>query len=72
MGPVLLQEETGEPEENLRGLVETNWTTFFSHVTKVTSVDHCMEPESNPGYSGERHVHYHCAISTRMYSYALN
>ena len=23
-----------------------------------------MEPESNPGHSGERHVHYDCATST--------
>ena len=35
MGPVLLQEETGVPGENLRCLVESNWTTLFSHVTKV-------------------------------------
>ena len=34
MGPVLLQ-ETGVPGENLQCLVETNWVTCFSHVTKV-------------------------------------
>ena len=33
---VLLQEETGVSGENLRCLVESNWTTLFSHVTKVT------------------------------------
>ena len=36
MGPVLLQEETGLSGENLRCLVESNWTTIFSHVTTVT------------------------------------
>ena len=38
MGPVLLQEETGVPGENLPCLVELNWTIFFSHVTKVTLI----------------------------------
>ena len=37
MGPVLLQEETGVSGENLRCLVELNWATLFSHVTKVTA-----------------------------------
>ena len=36
MCPVLLQKETGVPGENLRRLVESNWITVFSHVTKVT------------------------------------
>ena len=36
--PVLVQEKTGVPGENLRCLVETNWTTLFSHVTKVTLI----------------------------------
>ena len=35
MGPVLLQEETGVPGENLRSSVRSNWTTLLSHVTKV-------------------------------------
>ena len=38
MGLVLLQEGTGVPGENLLCLEETNWTTFFSHVTEVTLV----------------------------------
>ena len=38
MGPVLIQEETGVPGENLRRLVESNWTALFSHVTKVTLI----------------------------------
>ena len=38
MGPVLPQEETGVPEENLWGLVQSNWISFLSNVTKVTSV----------------------------------
>ena len=37
MGPVLVQEETGVPGENLRCLVKSNWTTLFSHLTKVTN-----------------------------------
>ena len=36
MGPVLLQEETGVPGENLRRLVDSNRTVLFSYVTKVT------------------------------------
>ena len=35
MGSVILQEETGVPRENLRCLVESNWTTLFSHGAKV-------------------------------------
>ena len=35
MGPVLLQEETGVPGENLRFLEESNWTTLSSQVTNV-------------------------------------
>ena len=42
MAPVLLQEETGVPGENLRCLVETNWTTLFSHVTKVILISHLV------------------------------
>ena len=38
VGPVLLQEETGVRRANLRCLVESNWTTLFSHVTKVTLI----------------------------------
>ena len=38
MGPVLLQEETGVPGGNLRCLVETNWTTLFSRVAKITLI----------------------------------
>ena len=37
MGSVLLQEETGVPGENVWCLVESNWTTLFSHVTKITA-----------------------------------
>ena len=36
MSPVLLQEETGVPGENLRCFVESKWTTLFSRVTKIT------------------------------------
>ena len=32
MGPMLLQEETRLPGENLQCLVESNWTTFVSHL----------------------------------------
>ena len=38
VGPALLQEETGVPGENLRCLARSNWTTQFSHVTKLTLV----------------------------------
>ena len=38
MGPVLLQEETRVSGENLRCLVESNWTTLFSHETNVTLI----------------------------------
>ena len=37
MGPVLIQEETGVSGENLRCLIEWNWTIIFSHMTKVIS-----------------------------------
>ena len=33
MGLALLQEETRINEENLRYLAESNWTTFFSHIS---------------------------------------
>ena len=39
MGPVLLEEGNGVPGENLRCLVESNLTTPFSHVTKVTLIE---------------------------------
>ena len=29
VGPVLLQEETGDPGKNLRSSVEFNWTSLF-------------------------------------------
>ena len=38
MGPVLLQEETGIRGENMRCLVESNWTTLLSHVAKVSLI----------------------------------
>ena len=38
MVPVLLQEETGVPGENLQWLVESNWTTLFSHVARETLI----------------------------------
>ena len=41
MDSLLLQEETGVPGvpgENLRCLVESNWTTFLTHMTKVTLI----------------------------------
>ena len=64
MGPVLLQDETGIPGENLRYLVKSHWTTFFSHVTKVTLMRKLHGAGIEPSHSGERHEHYHCATSS--------
>ena len=45
MGPVWLLEETGVLEENLRCLVESNWTSLFSHMTKLLlTVDKSTKP----------------------------
>ena len=38
MGPVLLREETGVLGENLRCMVESNCSTLFSHMTKITLI----------------------------------
>ena len=57
MGAVLIQVEFAIPRKHLRRIVVSIWITLFSQVTKVTIVGNCMEPESNPRYSDERHVH---------------
>ena len=38
MGSLLLLKETRVPRQNLQRLVNSNWTTVFSHVTKVTLI----------------------------------
>ena len=48
MGPMLPQKETGVPEENLRCLVESKWTTQFSHVTMVNLIRKLHGTENRP------------------------
>ena len=64
MGPVLLQDEIEKPRENMRCTVQSNWTTMFSRVTKVTIISELLEAGINPSHTGGKHVHYHWAIST--------
>ena len=56
MGPVLLQEETGVPGENLRRLVESNWTTLLTCDKDKLKSDNYTELESNPSQSSQARV----------------
>ena len=63
LGLVLLLEETEVPGGNRStrrkpaSLVQSIWTTLFSHLNKVTLIIYtCMESVSNPCHSGETHA----------------
>ena len=51
MGSVLLQKEIRVSIENLQGLIESNWTTFFPRVTHLTFIRQLHGTELNPGSS---------------------
>ena len=53
VGPMLLHVKTGVLGENLRCLVESNWTTVFSHVTEVTLIRKLHGAGMNHSPSGE-------------------
>ena len=62
MGPVLLQEESGVLGENLRCLVESNWTTLSTqHMwPRWLYSDNYVEPEPKPSHNDETHAPPQC------------
>ena len=61
LGLVLLQEETEVPGENLRCLVQSIWTTLFSHLNKVTLIIYIPAwSRSRTLVTVVRLMHYHC------------
>ena len=60
-GLVLLQEEAEVPGENLRCLVESIWTTLFSHLNKVTLIRYIPAwSRSRTLVTMVRLMHCHC------------
>ena len=68
MTPLWLQEETWLPGGKLRCLVEWNWITLFSRVTKVQfdQVTTRRRNRTQITVYEKRHVHYHYATSTAL------
>ena len=61
IGLVLLQEEAEVPGENLRCLVQSIWTTLFSHLNKVTLIIYIPAwSRSRTLVTVVRPMHYHC------------
>ena len=61
IGLVLLKEGTEVRGENLQSFVESNWTTLFSHLNKVTLIRYISAWSwSRTLVTVVRLMHYHC------------